>query len=640
MLRSLTNSFFGTRLSPPTQQTPLETVSSAIANVGPTLAGMVGGGMRYLDKAAEVVGNITGTERGGLFGDIAKQAEGIQAEGNVLRPQNPANPTASTIGGGAAQGLGLLATAAASVPALGARGLVAVPAALGFGAGGGEGVQQAEAMGLGPVAQLATGTAFGAAEAGTEALGGIGGAFLKPAKTVVGRAIGGMLSEGIEEPAAGMLQEAITNVAALPVADPQRPGFTTTGFAIPGPAGYLDRRTQEAIGGLAGGVVFAGAQLAAERGRPGATSPPPLPATAPAPVDDLAGVSLGDLTAADVADLEQGVGQPMSEAPPVRQPILTGVPDRVAAEVSSSESPVSSAPPVRQPILTNVPDAAPMLRATEAPAAAMPDAAPDSQLDGLRTQEVPVSDLRLSKDVPQFKSDADEETGVVEPLAGKYQRLGTGPILVWERLDGSREVISGRHRFDLAKRTGEQTIPAQVVREADGFTVQMAVTADAELNIRDGHGKTKDFANYFRASGTTDTEAESRGLLARAAGKTGWAIGTQGSQELFDLHQNGRLTDLQAAAVARTAPGNEALQRAGIAALNRGTPIDVTVNLMRALELQTGPAPTVDQMDLFGADDSMMLRMEQQAKKATEIQRGLKEQVAAVQIRQKVLPLL
>lgn len=261
----------------------------------------------------------------------------------------------------------------------------------------------------------------------------------------------------------------------------------------------------------------------------------------------------------------------------------------------------------------------------------MSDTAPDSQLDGLRTQEVPVGSLRLSKDVPQFKSDADEETGVVEPLAGKYQRLGTGPILVWERLDGRREVISGRHRFDLAKRTGEQTIPAQVVREADGFTVQMAVTADAELNIRDGHGKTKDFANYFRASGTTDTEAESRGLLARAAGKAGWSIGTQGSQELFDLHQNGRLTDAQAAAVARTAPGNEALQRAGIAALNRGTPIDVTVNLMRALELQTGPAPTADQLDLFGADDSMMLRMEEQAKKATEIQRGLKEQVAAVQ---------
>ncbi len=259
------------------------------------------------------------------------------------------------------------------------------------------------------------------------------------------------------------------------------------------------------------------------------------------------------------------------------------------------------------------------------------DPEPDSnELNGLQTQEVPLNTLSLSKDVPQFKSDANDE-GVVEPLAGKYERLGTVPVLIWERLNGKREVISGRHRFDLAKRTGEKTIPAQIVREADGFTLQHALTADAELNIRDGHGKTKDFANYFRHAGLTDAEAESRGLRARAAGRAGWAIGTQASQAVFDLHQNGKLTDAQAEALATTAPNNEALQRAGVLAMNRGMPIDVTVNLLKAMQLEMGAAPSMGQMDLFGADDSAMLRMEEQARKATEIQRGLKEQVAAVQ---------
>jgi len=213
-----------------TQQTPLETVGSALANVGPALAGMVGGGMRYLDTAAQVVADVTGTQRGGLFGDVARQAEGIAAEGELLRPLNPANPIASTIGQGAAQGIGLLGTAAASVPALGARGLMTVPAVLGFGAGAGEGVRTGEQMGLSPAAQVGMGTAFGAAEAATEALGGIGGRFLPSGGGVVRRALTGLGSEIIEEPAAGALQEGITNVAALPVMDAQRPGFTQSGF--------------------------------------------------------------------------------------------------------------------------------------------------------------------------------------------------------------------------------------------------------------------------------------------------------------------------------------------------------------------------------------------------------------------------
>lgn len=254
-----------------------------------------------------------------------------------------------------------------------------------------------------------------------------------------------------------------------------------------------------------------------------------------------------------------------------------------------------------------------------------------SSLGNLVTEEVPINQLALSKDVPQFKSDANA-AGVVEPLEGGYQRLGTGPILVWERMNGQREVISGRHRFDLAKRTGEATIPAQVVREADGFSLQHALTADAELNIRDGQGKVKDYANYFRNAGIDAAEAEARGLRARSTGRTGWTIGTEASEAVYELHANGRLTDAQAEAVARVAPGNEALQRVGVQAmLVDKLPIDVSTHLMRAMDAELGGVGTANQMDLFGANDSAMQAMKAQARKAAEIQRGLREQVAAVQ---------
>lgn len=436
-----------------TQQTPLGTFTNAVANVGPTLAGMVGGGMRYLDKAAEVVAQATGTERGGLFGDIAQQAEAIQAEGDVLRPLNPANPTARTLGQGAAQGLGMLGTAAASVPALGARGLMAVPAALGFGAGAGEGVQQAEAMGLSPVGQLAQGTAFGAAEAATEALGGIGGAVLRPARTLAGRALGGLASETLEEPAAGMLQEAITNVAALPVRDPARPGYTRTGFPIPGPEGYLDRRAQEALGGAAGGLVFAGAQAAAAYGgRPGADN---LNASVTDRTERAAADKTGEQVigagstpaAGSISNMDAGLGGIAARAGSVEVESLLP-PDGYAAEEQLTAADVQdletggqgngemgNTPPVtfRQPILTNVPDAAPNVPPqgvgqtvsdpvgdiSAAPGAVSPAQTAVSEMDIL-----PVNPA--IQDPPQTITGSNEQTGSEMPVPPPTAEAGAG----------------------------------------------------------------------------------------------------------------------------------------------------------------------------------------------------------------------
>jgi hypothetical protein len=244
--------------------------------------------------------------------------------------------------------------------------------------------------------------------------------------------------------------------------------------------------------------------------------------------------------------------------------------------------------------------------------------------------EVPLDRLTLSQDVPQFKRDADA-SGIVEPLGGKFDRRGVGPIQVWRRRNGRLEIISGRHRWDLAKRSGEKTIPAQIYNETDGFTERDAAILDAELNIRDGQGSVGDFANYFRNSPITESEADARGLLARAKGKAGFTIGRLGSNDTFSLHQSEKITDAQAEAIATTAPGDSALQAVGLRSALSGQSATTVANFMRAAKLAAVERAAAGQQgDLFGFDDSALREMEKQAKVASAEQRGITDQIAAV----------
>lgn len=255
-----------------------------------------------------------------------------------------------------------------------------------------------------------------------------------------------------------------------------------------------------------------------------------------------------------------------------------------------------------------------------------------STLSGIVTQEVPVSSLRLSEDVPQFKSDANPETGVVEPLGGKYERTGTAPVIVWQRQNGDMEVISGRHRLDLARRSGEQTIPAQILREADGFDANRAAILDAELNIRDGQGKIKDYVQYFQGSGISTQEAESRGLLARPTGRRAYDLANSGSPELIAAHRADLLSDDAAVRIATTAPGDARLQAVGLKAVQDGKSAANAANLMLAVKTMVAERGAVNSTgDMFGFDDSAMREAERMAKVATAEQRQVSERLAAVQ---------
>lgn len=247
------------------------------------------------------------------------------------------------------------------------------------------------------------------------------------------------------------------------------------------------------------------------------------------------------------------------------------------------------------------------------------------KVKGLAVVEAPIDEVTLSSDVPQFKEGANA-SGVVEPLGGKFERTGVAPIQIWVREDGRKEVISGRHRLDLAKRSGEQTIPAQYHYESEGFTVEQAASLDAILNIREGQGKVKDYVEFIRATKPTEAEAAAQGILARQTGKRAFTIADSGSDTLIASHRANQISDEAATRIARAAPKNDALQSVGIKAIQDGKTIIMAENLVKAVGSMTTDKQQASE-DLFGFDDSAMKEAVELAKKVgrkqAEIQRTL-----------------
>lgn len=106
----------------------------------------------------------------------------------------------------------------------------------------------------------------------------------------------------------------------------------------------------------------------------------------------------------------------------------------------------------------------------------------------------------------QFKSNGDK-SGVTR--SGRFNTdrweplLHGDPILVHERLNGEKFVADGHHRLDLAKRSnaaghGPGKIAAQVLREADGYTVDDVRAIAAYKNMARGNVDPVDGARVFK----------------------------------------------------------------------------------------------------------------------------------------------
>jgi hypothetical protein len=374
----------------------------------------------------------------------------------------------------------------------------------------------------------------------------------------------------------------------------------TMGNGVEGPAPRVESlpSTQPPAGGVEGRVPSVEGQ------QPPTTAPLPL-ANAPA------GAFTMDRNNAAPANVPEGV---------------IPMPGRPALPAGGVESRVSSVEgqQIQQPATTAEAflDDAPSLVNTPTESTVNPSMYP--------VVEAPISAITLSEDVPNFKSEASSTTGVVQgnQLQGSYNRLGTGNIVLWQRSNGALEVISGRHRFDLAKRTGEKTIPAQVVQESQGFTTQDAMTLDAELNIRDGQGTVQDYANYFKHSAIDEAKAVQGGLLSRAKGRSGWALGRSASNDLYAAFSAGRISEAKAVAIAQAAPGDEESQRAGLAHAKSPSMTPEALGTLVSMVKHSKAQGT--QEDLFGGSDAGVneaLRLVKLANsKADEIQ----DQITAV----------
>ena len=328
--------------------------------------------------------------------------------------------------------------------------------------------------------------------------------------------------------------------------------------------------------------------------------PPVPPAITPSKVEAVPGM----MTDEDLAQPENLTITPVTVTEPEVTPAAPAEPTLAAA--SLPETP--TVPPAQTPKLFEPTPA-------------------EHQAQDMSVVALPVKNLTLSKDVPQFKAGASDK-GVVEPLSGKFTQEGVAPIAVWRRLDGSMEVISGRHRLDLAKRTGTELINAQVYDEASGFDKAKAAILDAELNIRDEQGKVKDYVNYFKASGTDRETADAKGFLARTKGKRGFTIADQGSDALVAAINSDQIGDEAAYYVAINAPKDERLQNVGLRAIMDGKSMNTAVNTMQAVKAMAAEQDTTT--DMFGFDDSLIKEAQEMAKIASKMQQSIQTRLAAI----------
>lgn len=245
-----------------------------------------------------------------------------------------------------------------------------------------------------------------------------------------------------------------------------------------------------------------------------------------------------------------------------------------------------------------------------------------------QTIDVELDKISLSPDIPNFKEGANEN-GVVEgeQLQGKYERTGVAPIVLWERENGNLEIVTGRHRLDLARRTGEKTIPAQIVKESEGFDAEWAQMFDVEQNIRDEKGSVKDYARFFKHHETTLEQATERGFLARQKGRRAFDIASNGTEALYSAFTNDVVKEKKAAAIASGAPLNEAAQAAGIKAANKMNADELKAYV--SMLAQAKPTAEATQ-DMFGFDDSAIKEAEAIAKLVAKDKKEINDKIRAV----------
>lgn len=258
--------------------------------------------------------------------------------------------------------------------------------------------------------------------------------------------------------------------------------------------------------------------------------------------------------------------------------------------------------------------------------------------DNQKPVRVSVGDVSLPD--TQFKEGADPKTGVVkgQELKGEYFESAENAVVVYVRKDGTKELVTGRHRFDLAKRNGKNDILARVFREADGYTPEDMRNLDAISNIIDEKGTEHDYIRYFDSAKPTRAEAESAGFLSRPKGRNAYELyegATEGTRAAIDWSGSGAdglISPEQAGIIAKAAPRdahprNGAVQRILVKKAQdglRGYRLAIVARSL-AEEAKRRKAPAADgetQLDLFTSEEDLALMALEEKRAAKRVEKA------------------
>lgn len=258
--------------------------------------------------------------------------------------------------------------------------------------------------------------------------------------------------------------------------------------------------------------------------------------------------------------------------------------------------------------------------------------------DNQKPVRVPVGEIALPD--TQFKEGADPKTGVVkgQELKGEYFESAENAVVVYVRKDGTKELVTGRHRFDLAKRNGKNDILARVFREADGYTPEDMRNLDAISNIIDEKGTEHDYIRYFENAKPSRAAAEAAGFLSRSKGRLAFELyegATEGTRAAIDWSGSGAdglISPEQAGIIAKAAPRdahprNGAVQRILVKKAQDGLRGDRLAIVARSLaeEAKRRKAPAADgetQLDLFTSEEDLALLALEEKRAARRVQKA------------------
>lgn len=258
--------------------------------------------------------------------------------------------------------------------------------------------------------------------------------------------------------------------------------------------------------------------------------------------------------------------------------------------------------------------------------------------DNQKPVRVPVGEIALPD--TQFKEGADPKTGVVkgQELKGEYFESAENAVVVYVRKDGTKELVTGRHRFDLAKRNGKNDILARVFRESDGYTPEDMRNLDAISNIIDEKGTEHDYIRYFENAKPSRAAAEAAGFLSRSKGRLAFELyegATEGTRAAIDWSGSGAdglISPEQAGIIAKAAPRdahprNGAVQRILVKKAQDGLRGDRLAIVARSLaeEAKRRKAPAADgetQLDLFTSEEDQALLALEEKRAAKRVEKA------------------